>query len=335
MSETPTTSPQPATLPSSTPAPAPSPSKASFLRRALPIAVSAGLLAYLFSKIDLREALDYLSFDVLFRFLGPLIVFNFVTVFIESICLHRVAKACGAALDALTAARIKAACYLLSLLNYAVGAVGLSVLLRRRAGLSLADAGGMVFTISVFDIGSVLAVAALGATFSVSNTLGLRMGLVIALLGAIVAGFIVLRAKVSMGPLDRIRELDLFRAPRTLPLQTLLELFFLRGLFVLCYIALMGALFWVFEVEVGVFRLAMNVAILLAVSALPIAAGGLGTGQIVFIELFSGLAPDAELLAMSILLSAGLVCTRALLGLIFAAEFTREALLAAREESAA
>jgi uncharacterized membrane protein YbhN (UPF0104 family) len=191
----------------------------------------------------------------------------------------------------------------------------------------------MVFTISLFDIGSVLAVAALGATFSVSNTLGLRMGLVIALLGAIVAGFIFLRAKISMGPLDRIRELDLFRAPRTLPLQTLLELFLLRGLFVLCYVALMATLFWAFEVEVGVFRLAMNVAILLAVSALPIAAGGLGTGQIVFVELFSGLAPDAELLAMSILFSAGLVCTRALLGLVFAAEFTREALQAAREES--
>jgi uncharacterized membrane protein YbhN (UPF0104 family) len=312
---------------------APAPSGGDFLRRALPIAVSVGLLAYLFSKIDLREALDFLSLDVCLRFLGPLIIFNFVTVFIEAICIHRVARACGAVLDAITAARIKAACYLLSLMNYAIGAFGLSVLLRRRAGLSLGDAGGMVFTISLFDIGSVLAVAALGATFSVSNALGLRIGLVTALIGAIIAGFIVLRAKIPMGPLDRIRELDLFRAPRTLPLRTLIELFFLRGLFVLCYVALMGSLFWAFEVEVGLFRLAMNVAILLAVSALPIAAGGLGTGQIVFVELFSGLTSDAELLAMSLLSSAGLVLARALLGLVFAAEFTREALEAAREEA--
>lgn len=314
--------------------PAETNTKPSFLRRALPIAVSVGLLAYLFSKIDLREALAYLSLDVLLRFLGPVILFNFVTLFIESICLNRVAQACGAMLDAWTAARIKAACYLLSLLNYAVGAVGLSVLLRRRAGLGLADAGGMVFTISLFDIGSVLALAALGATFTVSGALGIRLGLVLALLGAILAGFVFLRARISMGPLDRIRNLDLFRAPRTLPLQTLLELFVLRGLFVLCYVALMGSLFWAFEVEVGVFQLALNVAILLAVSALPIAAGGLGTGQIVFVELFSGAAPDAELLAMSILFSASLVIARALLGLVFAAEFTREALEAARAENA-
>ncbi|MFK7895399.1 MAG: lysylphosphatidylglycerol synthase domain-containing protein [Myxococcota bacterium] len=325
-------SPEPASSSGSAHPPGPAPSaKRDRLRRIIPIAVSAGLLAYLFSKIDFRDALDFLSFDVLLRFLGPLVIFNLVTLFIESICLSRVAQACGNALDRITAARIKAACYLLSLLNYAVGAVGLSILLRRRAGLSLGDAGGMVFAISLFDIGSVLAVAAVGATFSVSNTVGLRISLVALLISAIVAGFVFLRAPISMGPLDRIRELDLFRAARTLPLGTLVELFVLRGLFVLCYVALMGALFWAFEVEIGVFQLAMGVAILLAVSALPIAAGGLGTGQIVFVELFSGLSADAELLAMSILSSAGLVLSRALLGFLFAAEFTKEALEAARE----
>lgn len=70
---------------------------------------------------------------------------------------------------------------------------------------------------------------------------------------------------------------------------------------------------------------------MLVVSALPIAAGGLGTGQIVFVELFSGLAPDAQLLAASIVFSIGMILARALIGFFFAPEFTREALAAARE----
>jgi uncharacterized membrane protein YbhN (UPF0104 family) len=102
---------------------------------------------------------------------------------------------------------------------------------------------------------------------------------------------------------------------------------------VLTYVALMVALFRAFGIEVPILLLGLNVAILLVVSALPIAAGGLGTGQIAFVALFSGLAPDAQLLAASILLSIGLVVTRALLGLLFAPEFSREALSAQREET--
>jgi hypothetical protein len=71
---------------------------------------------------------------------------------------------------------------------------------------------------------------------------------------------------------------------------------------------------------------------MLVVSALPIAAGGLGTGQLVFVELFRGFASAAELLAASLFSSFGLIATRALLGLSFAFEFTREALDATRSE---
>ena len=53
-----------------------------------------------------------------------------------------------------------------------------------------------------------------------------------------------------------------------------------------------------------------------------------------FVTVFAGLARDPELLAMSIVLSASVLASRALLGLAFAPEFTREALEAARAEEA-
>ena len=302
-------------------------------RLLVPFAVSLALLGYLFRRIELRTALDYVTPEVLLRFSLPLLLFLGVTLLIEAQCLHRVAQANPAdatPLSRITAARIKAACYVLSLLNYAIGAVGLSVLLRRRSGASLAAAGGMVFLISLLDIGSVVLWVAGGAVLLQTDAFGVRIGLLGGLLLAIGLGLAFLRTSLSMGPLDAIRGLAIFRAPRSAPLSLLLEIGLLRVLFVGCFVALTGALFWAFSIEVGGTQLAMNVGIMLVVSALPIAAGGLGTGQIVFVELFSGLAPDAELLAASIVLSIALVSTRAAIGLLFAPEFTREALAAAQ-----
>jgi hypothetical protein len=300
------------------------------LRFVAPFVVSAVLLGYLFARIDLDTALGYFRWPVVASFIGPLLAFNLFTVGIEARCLNRVAAASEGELRLWTAARIKAASYLLGLLNFGLGAIGLSFLLRRRAEVGLADAAGMVFLIALFDLGSVLGLVGLGVTFLNVDTFGIRVGLVTLLIAAIVAGFAFLRAPIRMGPLDPLRELEIFRAPRTAPSSLMLELAMLRILFVGSYVALAAALFWSFGIEVGLVRLALNVAIMLVVSILPVAAGGLGTGQIVFVELFRGLAPPAELLAASIVFSIGLMLTRALLGLCFAPEYSKEALAAAR-----
>lgn len=306
-----------------------------FARAAVPFVVSGLLLGYLFDRIDVRVALDYMTLDVAARFAGPLILWSLLTLAIEAQCLHRVARADGRQLERSVAARIKAACYLLGVLNYAIGAAGLSLLVRRRTDANLGQSAGMVFLITLFDMGSVLFWVVAGGSLlqaeQAGSPIGLRIGLVALLIGAIVAGFVFLRAPIEMGPLDRIRELDVFRAPRTAPLPLLLELGLLRLAFVGCFVGLTGALLWSFGLSVDFFRLAMNVGGMLIVSVLPIAAGGLGTGQVAFVELFSGVAPDAQLLSASLLLSLGVVGIRALVGLLFAGEFTREALAAARE----
>ncbi len=305
------------------------------LRRALPFVVSAALLAYLFGRIDIRIALDHLTLEKMARFLGPLALFSVVTLVIEAQCLHRVVAAnatIASPLDRITAARIKAACYLLGVLNYALGAGGLSILLRRRTGASIAGAVGTVFVISLFDVGSVLVWAGLGGAFLPESEDLLRFGLIGGLIAAIVAGFAFLHAPISLGPLDRVRDLPVFGPARSASLALLFEIGVLRLLFVGCYVALVGALLAIFDVEVSAVELAFNVGVMLVVSALPVAAGGLGTGQVVFVELFSGAAPDPVLLAMSVFFSMTMILSRALLGAVFASEFAREAILAAKTE---
>ena len=66
------------------------------------------------------------------------------------------------------------------------------------------------------------------------------------------------------------------------------------------------------------------------VAALPIAVAGLGTSQAAFVYLFADIAPAERLLAMSLVLSFGIISLRAAMGLCFARELTREALQDAR-----
>ena len=294
-------------------------------RRALPVLVSAGLLAYLAATIDLRAVIGHLAPDTALRFALPLALWNAATLAIEAHCLHRVTAACGRPIARATAARIKSACYLLSLFHYAAGATALSFLLRRRMGTSLSEAASAVFVIALLDGGSVVGMAVLAGACLPTVGTPLRSGLLLGLLAALVAGFLFLRTRRSLGPLERLRELELLRAIRTIPSQTLAELVLLRILFVACYVGLVGGLFWAFGVEVSPVSLALKVAVLLLISALPIAVAGLGTAQVAFVSLFSGSASPAELLSMSILMSVALTLARALLGLAFARELTREA----------
>ncbi len=301
------------------------------LRQALPFLVSAILLGWIFSRIDVARAIAYLRLEVVLRFALPLVVFNFVTLAIEARCLARVAAESQASLSHGTAARIKAACYPLGILNFAVGGAGLSLLLRRRTGIGLAAAASMVVLIALFDIGAVLVWGGVGATLLQTDTLALRAGIVGGMAGAILSGFAFLRAPFDLGRLEWLREFDLLRAPRYASLGLLAELAVWRLVFCGCFVALVGALFQAFGIEVGAIELAAKVAIMLIVSAIPIAAGGLGTGQIVFVELFSGHAPDAQLLSASILFSLGMILVRATTGLVFAPEFTREAIAASTD----
>jgi hypothetical protein len=77
----------------------------------------------------------------------------------------------------------------------------------------------------------------------------------------------------------------------------------------------------------------MGMMILAVVGAIPWAVAGLGVGQLAAVIVFKDVAPDETLIALSLVLSAGLIALRAAMGLIFAREFTREALEETRGEA--
>ena len=300
------------------------------LRIVLPFVVSAAFIGWVLADVDIAGVWAALTPRVAAWFVPGLLAFLAITLYIEAVCLVVVVRDYHGHTELWEAAKMKAASYLLGILNYALGAGAVAILLRKRTTLSLSDAGGVVLLIGLFDLGSLLVAAGLGPLLLGGAGTGVRVAGVLLAVAAIVLGFVVLRLPRPLGPLDVLRDLEIFRAARTVSARCLATLGVLRALFIASFILLSWTTMNAFAVFVPWLELVVKVAVMLLVAAIPIAVAGLGTGQKVFVELFAGHAPPETLLAASLTLSFGLIVSRAMMGLFFAREYTREAYAASR-----
>lgn len=301
------------------------------LQRALPAVVSLGLLAWLLANFDLRAIVAALDARVAVVLLPSVLLWGTTTLGLEALSIFRLLPAPPATFTIWTAARIKCASYLLGIIHLTLGGAGLAVLLRQRTGITLGKSAGVVLMIMLTDLVITLSAGALGAAFSEAAASTLPVGLIALIAAALVFGVGILRAPGSLGPIERIRSLSVFVALRETPAARLLELAVLRCAFVACFIAIGGAAFLAFDIQAGIPRIVVGMAILAVVGALPIAVSGLGTGQVAAVYLFRDLAPAETILAMSLVLTFSLTSLRLLMGLTFAREFARQALAGARE----
>ncbi|HEX5065924.1 MAG TPA: lysylphosphatidylglycerol synthase domain-containing protein [Myxococcota bacterium] len=300
------------------------------LQRVVPLVVSAAVLVWLLRGVDLGAVAASISPRVALVLVPALLVYGAVTLWLEATSLSILVHT-RIGLGRWTAARIKCASYLLAIVNYALGAAALTVLLRRQTELPLTRSASLVILISMTDLAVVLGFAAFGAAQVANGAPDFHASLAVAALFALFAGLALLRMPRSLGPLDRIRSLSAFDALRTVPLSDLARLLALRITFSITFVAICGAAFVAFRISVPIPELVAGVLIVALVAAIPIAVAGLGTSQAAFLYLFKAYAPPETLLAMSLVLSAGMLLLRAGMGVAFAREFTREALRETRE----
>jgi hypothetical protein len=295
-------------------------------RRVVPMAVSAAALAWVLGRFDLAKIGAALSWELALVLVPALLVYGAVTLVLESASIVRLLPARAPGFGPWTAARIKCASYLLNIVHYALGGAALTVLLHRRAAIGLGEAAGVVLLITAADLFVVLALGALAAAAGGGETPVVRAGAVAVAGVGWFGGILLLRSPTSLGPLERLRSLAVFEALRTTPLPRLLELLGLRTLFSFCFVGVAGAAFAAFGIGIAPARLVVGMMILAVVGALPIAVAGLGTGQVAAVYVFAGVAPPETLIALSLVLSAGMIALRAGMGAVFAREYTREAL---------
>jgi Lysylphosphatidylglycerol synthase TM region len=300
------------------------------LSQLLPIAVSAGVLVWLLRDIDLPAVVAAVDARVAAVMIPALVAFCAVTLWIEAVSIHRLVAKPPSGFGLWAAARIKCASYLPGLIHYTLGLGGLAVLLRRRTGLSLGEALGLVLLISSTDL--IVALAAAGASAAMLGVghRGVRTGLIALVIALFFAAIALVRSPRPLGALERLRGHSIFDGLRRVSLAQLAELFTMRALFSACFVAGCASAFAAFDIAPPPARLIGGIMIVALVAALPIAVAGLGTSQAAFVYLFSDDAPAARLLAMSLVLSFGIITLRAAMGVCFARELTREALHDAR-----
>jgi len=311
-----------------------------WVRWILPFVVSIALLSWLFARFDFSAVLSKIDLRVASIMLPTLFAYGAFSLWIEAQSMVRVMASSGASIDAWTCARIKAASYLFAIVNYAIGAGVLAILLKRRTKIRLADTAGAVAVISVLDLVILLFLTAVGLVLVTGQEPALQMGIVLGGVGLVAGGFAVLRAPIALGgPIEKIRNFALFRAIRTTPIPTLVELLGLRFLFVGGFMGVAAAALVAFHVSIPVGDMIVGFTAVALVAALPVAVSGLGTGQETWLAVFgryinpeTGVSYDpATLLASSLVLSFGMIFMRAGVGITFARELTGEAMKAARE----
>ena len=296
------------------------------MRRAIPIVVSIAVLGWLARQVDGAQLLGALSPGIAWRMGLALTLYGALTLLLEALSLRILIPGNVKDFSAWTAARIKCASYLLAILNYALGAGALVVLLRKRTQLGLAAAGSLVLLISSVDMVVVLSVVAVGGAFLKDIAPAVPGALVAVVLLGFPSALWLLRTRHTLGPLEPLRNFPIFSALREIAIPRLVRLFCLRLLFVGCFTALCSASFPIFGVQAPLPDVVVGTLIVGFVA-------GLGTSQAAFLFLFSDYASQEALLAQSLVLSAGMLTLRALMGIAFAREFTREALQAVREDA--
>jgi len=288
-----------------------------WLRALLPIAVTSAFFALISRQVDWSDVVSHLDADSIRSLAPACTAYIFASMGLDGASLQRMRG--GRVWGWI---RIKAATYPANLVHYLVGAGALTLLLRRRAGLTLADAAGTAMFLGGLDLLAVVVIGA-AATALASDVTGLSVGLIALLLLGAPLGLWLLRTPRPLGPLEAMRSLGVFRAARDLPTPRLLELFAWRLGVVAVFIALGAAALAAFDVRPAPAALVAGVAQIALVAAVPIAVAGLGTSQAAFLYVFGDIAPAERLLACSVALSAGIILVRIVVGLCFVTEYTR------------
>jgi uncharacterized membrane protein YbhN (UPF0104 family) len=212
-------------------------------------------------------------------------------------------------------ARVKAAAYLVNLVNYNVGSGSIALWLKRRMGIPFLQAASSVLFINVVD--AAVLVAFMAATLPVLvPPMSSAVSGIVGLTALLVAGHLLYwRGGFDFLLLGAFRGWPLFKSFREARAVHYLKLAAIRAPFDLLFILNHWLALRAFGIEVPFLIVLAYVPILTFIGIVPITVAGLGTVQAATVFLFRDYAPEASLLAFSLLLTLVGNGVRAVLGL--------------------
>lgn len=214
--------------------------------------------------------------------------------------------------------KANAAQYFLQIVNVAVASGALIVFLKRRKAVPwLAGACTLLFQ-ALIDFQVMVALALVGLAIAPQSRLPHAGYFLAAMLGGLwLIAWFWMRGRPTSGPLRRLYDWPAMRAFREARPAQFITLSMMRA----AIFALQGFAFYfemvAFHLHVPLRLTLALTPVILLVASLPLTPVGLGSEQAAMVLCFKGFAPAADLLTMSLAVSASNLLFRMALGLIF------------------
>ena len=283
-------------------------------RRILPWLVAFGILALLVRHVGMASLRAALAEADLRLLLVSTLLCTLPMYLLDVLSLARVITWFNRPISFREIAPVKAAIYLLNIVNYNAGSGAVALWLKRRKGIPFLEGAASVLFVNVVDAALLVVFMAAGLP-ALSPPLDRGVALIVAFAGAALAGhFLYWRGGVDFIVLGRLRGWPIFRSFRLATFARYLRLAALRVPFDLFFILNFWLALRAFGIEVPFLKALAYVPLILFIAVVPVTVSGLGTVQAATVFLFSAYASDAKILAFSLAFTVVLSGVRAALG---------------------
>lgn len=302
----------------STPAASPH-AQPSARRRAAPWAVAAALLALVFAKTNPASVVASLRSVDPWRYVAFIAAFSAINLLCDAVATCQAYRLVSPGLPLRWVLVVRGASYLPSVVNYHLGQAYLTYLLSRRCGVPLRRVAGATLLVYTTHLGNLIVAAALalpagGAPPWAARTVLLALAGLLAYLAALALRPAPLRRYAASSVLFETRPRDharllLWRLPHVLVLS----------------LGMWGS-YALFGLRVPAPAAFVVVPLLLLFSALPFTPQGIGTRELVAMNLLAPFAPDAaDRAAPVVAAGAAWVVTTAAASVVVGLAFARPA----------
>ncbi len=311
------------------------------VRRWLPPLGTIALVTYLVWSTDLdAAAAAFRQADVglAILVLGGITV---ITWLYDGVCLtwligltlgHR---GTGGALRLRDVLPIKAASYVLNIVNYNAATVGMAWIVSRRKRVGMIESLAALAVLSYIDLVALTALLVLGLVLS-ADALSSQPELVerltviaVAVFGLALTVLLLLQSPIRNRWLDRLRSLAILRPIAAVPPRSMLMGVAMRMLFVMGYVANTYGVMLAFGMSPRLDLLLLYVPILSVVGVVPLSISGLGTTQILMRTFYAPMVADGRVSgpvidAFSTVVIIGFILTRLAVALPFLPRILKE-----------
>jgi hypothetical protein len=301
------------------------------LRRLVPWVVSVAILTILIRRAG-QPAIYEAARNARLFLLGAVTVICTAGMFLlDALALSRVVSWFNCRASPREMAPVKAAAYLINVINYNAGSGAIAFWLRQCKGVPFLEGASSLLFLNVVD--AMVLVGFMAVALPVLDPplcTGVLAAVCIAALG-FTGNLLYWRRGIDFILLGRLRGWPIFKSFREASLGHYLRLAIIRVPFDFLFMAN----FWLglrfFGVEVPVMIAAAYIPVVLFVGVVPITVSGLGTVQAATVFLFRAYATEARLLTFSLVLTLALTAVRAAFGVPVFHRVSRDVMLGRKE----